>query len=498
MTNNDNNLKLSRQMILTLSSIEDLNSMENMSVLFREIVLHLKRCLHDIDRAILGVINSPDDIFIADDSFYGITKEEIEKLGLRVDTPNFESSILKRRSRPSEESSIFTVNEKVISPLSEMYGTGALFRTFSVPTVYSSHITFFLLITSENHEYLNDRLTHNVFSLSLDSFIRTLSTILLKDENRLPSFSNDIIEKLISLPTDFDNALASFSLFLCENFAADSYLTLYYDENNNYYNISPQKYSGDITNDDIKKIVLKNNKHHMDINFSLNSTSAFLSEIALENSFTDAIIFNIPGSEDTILANIVLFFKSDPGLATNTKLFVDNQIKTLGLQLTLNKNLRKTKQHLEQISNLKNKQNDFMIRIINEIIPLITDKKYSSKSEYFNILNTVIKWEHTSDEKLPLKNLMAETLATRFGDFKNRVYGVYNSYDAFKTTIMLIIVNDYVGRESIITIQHLNQKVIVHIKNPSIAKCLPKFSKSSIIYEITKINEKALAINFDI
>ena len=198
-------------MILTLSSIEDLNSMGDVDRLLSEIVLVLKRCLSKLDHTILGIIDGSGNAFVAHNSFYGIKADELHTIGLKVGTPRFNSSILERKNRPPEEDSIRYINQNIVAPLNEIYGVKTLFRIFTVDTAFSNHLTFFLAMTSEDQDYLSDRLTHNIFSLALDSFKRTLTTVLLKDESRLPSFSFDIVNKLVTLQNDYDHALRSFS-----------------------------------------------------------------------------------------------------------------------------------------------------------------------------------------------------------------------------------------------------------------------------------------------
>jgi len=496
MTNEDKNLKLSRQMILTLSSIEDLNSMEDADRLFGEIVLVLKRCLSKLDHTILGVIDGASDTYVTHNSFYGIKAEELHKIGLKVGTPRFNSSILERRNRPPEEESINSINQNIVAPLSEIYGAKTLFRIFTVKTAFTNHLTFFLAITSADQDYISDRLVHNIFSLALDSFKRTLATILLKDEDRLPNFAFDIVHKLSTLQNDHENALLSFSEFLANYFGADDYLTITYESKNQAV-IFPEKYEEYAERNDLQKIT-KRSANHIDVRFRSNPTSIFLSDIARDYNFSDATIFTIPSPEGTAIANIVLLFSQDPEVATNAKLFLDNQLGALGKQLLLKMKLKHARTKINEATALKREQNDFVIQIMNEIMPIITEKNFKEKELFFEIINTAIKWDHTIDGKLPLKNIMSDVLTQRFNDFRPRVYGIYDEYDAFKVTLILLIINCYIDENSTITLQYFNKKVIAHIQEPKTAKDLPKFNKSSIIYEVIKINDKALAINFDI
>jgi len=261
--------------------------------------------------------------------------------------------------------------------------------------------------------------------------------------------------------------------------------------------IFPKKYETHANSNDLHEIT-KDVTEHIDIRFRSNPTSIFLSDIAREHSYSDAIIFTVPTPEGTVLANIVILFLKDSEVAKSAKLFLDNQMGALGKQLLLNMKLKHAGAKIKEVTALKREQNDFILKVMTEIMPIITEKNFKEKELFFDIINAGIKWEHTIDGKLPLKNLMSEIFNQRFNDFKPRVYGIYDEYDAFTVTLILLIMNCYVGEESIVTLQYFNKKIIAHIQDPKIAKDLPKFNKSSIIYEVIKINEKALAINFDI
>ena len=279
-------------------------------------------------------------------------------------------------------------------------------------------------------------------------------------------------------------------------FGADDYLIVTYEEHDKAI-IFPKKYETHANSNDLHEIT-KDVTEHIDIRFRSNPTSIFLSDIAREHSYSDAIIFTVPTPEGTVLANIVILFLKDSEVAKSAKLFLDNQMGALGKQLLLNMKLKHAGAKIKEVTALKREQNDFILKVMTEIMPIITEKNFKEKELFFDIINAGIKWEHTIDGKLPLKNLMSEIFNQRFNDFKPRVYGIYDEYDAFTVTLILLIMNCYVGEESIVTLQYFNKKIIAHIQDPKIAKDLPKFNKSSIIYEVIKINEKALAINFDI
>ena len=132
-------------------------------------------------------------------------------------------------------------------------------------------------------------------------------------------------------------------------------------------------------------------------------------------------------------------------------------------------------------------------------MPLIAkdcgDKEFN---ERIAVLNTIINWDFQINGKLPIKNILSAVQTNRFGGIKDRTHGIFSEYDAYSVVKILLIINDYIGPKSNITVQDLNQKIIVYIKDYKLSRNLLKLPKDSIIYEVTKISEEALKISFDI
>ena len=328
MTFDDLTVKLSRQMILIMSGIEDLNSIEDTDKLFGETPLHLKRSLKEIDIAVSGILDGSDHIFVTSNSYYGLTKSELKNLNLSIDIPAFSSSILKRKNRPNEEEAEEIIKNNIAEKLKTERAQTVIFKTFTIDTSFSDHLTFFLLIASSDNSLMTNQLAQNTFSLTVDTFTRTLCGILLKNDGTLPDFSNSLAEIMKNLPNDFEKSLSIFANFLKDYLWANESFVIYRKEDK--YCCAQNFDSPQIITDDSDYLLrLLDGTPNPYIDIFIDERSVFLHNLMKDKNSGYATIFSVPSTENSVYALIILLFDNDPKIKTNNKLFIDSQLRIL-------------------------------------------------------------------------------------------------------------------------------------------------------------------------